>query len=81
VFARLANEANMQAKKPGALVGRGSYTITEWCAYRNISRSAYYLLRKAGCAPRVHYIGTAPRISVEADRDWLAAREAQAAAA
>jgi hypothetical protein len=56
---------------------RASYTLDEWCERRRISRSMFYLLKKRGQAPKIHYAGKKPIVSDEADREWLAAREAE----
>ena len=60
---------------------QASYTLDEWCARRRVSRAMFYRLKTLGLAPRFHHAGTKVIISDEADREWLAAREAEAAAA
>lgn len=58
---------------------RLAYTLDEWCAACGISRATFYTLEHRSQAPRVHYIGARRYISVDADREWRAAREAEAA--
>jgi hypothetical protein len=57
-----------------------SYTIDQWCRNRKVSRAMFYVLAEKGLAPRTHYIGSKRLVSDQADREWLAAREAEAAA-
>jgi hypothetical protein len=54
-----------------------SYTISEWCECRRISRAMYYKLRGQGLAPPTHSAGTKQLISGEADIEWVRAREAE----
>ena len=56
-----------------------SFTLTEWCTIRKVSRSKFYELDAEGKAPRSHYAGVKRLIGPEADRDWLREREAEAA--
>ncbi len=56
-----------------------SLTIEEWCKRHGLCRSTFYNLQKAGKAPRLMKVGAVVRISEEADRDWVHAREAEAA--
>jgi hypothetical protein len=59
---------------------RASFTLTEWCARHSMSESQYFKLKRQGRAPRVMQTGdVGQRISREADRDWVAAREREAA--
>ena len=55
-----------------------SFTLAEWCAHRKVSRRMFYELKRQGLAPRTHNAGIKVLISSEADREWLAAREAEA---
>lgn len=55
-----------------------SYTLSEWCRLRRISRSQFYILDKAGTAPKSYSIGIRRYISPNADAAWLAQREATA---
>ena len=55
-------------------------TVNEWCHRRGYSRATFYRLRKQGKAPRVIGKDKAQRITVKADAEWEAAREAEAAA-
>jgi excisionase family DNA binding protein len=57
----------------------GSFTVTEWCEYRRISRAMFYKLAEQGRAPLTHHAGAKVLISAEADARWLAEREAEAA--
>jgi hypothetical protein len=56
---------------------RSSFTISEWCDLHDLSRGTYYKLRRVGKAPKCFNIGTAVRITPEADAEWVAAREAE----
>ena len=58
---------------------RSSFTVDSWCTTRRVSRSMYYKLKSVGKAPAIHYVGTKPLISPEADEEWLRQREAEAA--
>jgi predicted DNA-binding transcriptional regulator AlpA len=55
-----------------------SYSIEAWCERHSLSRSMYYKLVRAGKAPRTIAVLTSIRITEEADREWVAAREAEA---
>jgi predicted site-specific integrase-resolvase len=50
-------------------------TIGEWCKMHSISRGTYYLLRKEGKAPRTIMCRSRPRITEEANAEWIRARE------
>jgi hypothetical protein len=59
---------------------RSSYTIIEWRGRHNLSEAQYHKLRRQGRGPRTMQTGDiGQRISVEADRDWIAEREREAA--
>ena len=58
-----------------------AFTINQFCAAENISRSLYYKLKAAGKGPREMHLGAAVRISKEARADWRREREAEASAA
>ena len=53
-----------------------SFTVDEWCRHRKLSRAMFYKMQKLGLAPLTYYVGNRQRISPEADRAWIAAREA-----
>lgn len=55
-----------------------SLTISQWCERHKLSRASFYNLMKAGKAPRIMKVGSAVRITDDADRDWCRAREADA---
>lgn len=57
----------------------GSFTIDGWCIHHNCSRGSYYNLKRQGKAPRSYKIGNSERITTEADLEWVAEREAEAA--
>ena len=57
-----------------------SSTLKEFRARHRLSESQYHKLRRQGRGPRVMSVGGV-RVSREADRDWIAAREAEAEAA
>lgn len=49
-----------------------SYTVSEWCRKRRISRSVFYeLLKDPQRAPRTYLIGSRRYVSKDADREWL----------
>jgi len=49
---------------------KASFSIDEFCARNDISRSMFYLLKKGGKAPRVMSVGTRQIITKEAESDW-----------
>jgi hypothetical protein len=60
----------------------GSKTIDEFCRDHHLSRSAYYIMKKAGVGPdemRPH--GTIVRITARAEADWQRRGELQATVA
>lgn len=59
---------------------RGSFTVNDWCKHRRVSRSKFYKMLRERVGPRIHRVGSHIRISAEADRDWITAREAAGAA-
>jgi hypothetical protein len=56
-----------------------SKTIDEFCTAERISRGMYYKLKRDGKAPREMAVGTAKRISPEAQAEWRREREAEGA--
>ncbi|MCK1691617.1 transcriptional regulator [Bradyrhizobium sp. 145] len=54
-----------------------SYTIDEFCNRHKFSRSTYYKLQRVGKGPRTMPVLDCVRISEEAEREWIAAREAE----
>lgn len=52
-----------------------AFSIAEFCARNRISLSTFHKLKNLGRGPRLMCLGRAIRISVEAERDWRAARE------
>jgi hypothetical protein len=57
----------------------GSYTITEWCQHRRLSKAMYYKLKQSKKTPRTYDVGASKRISSEADLEWLRRMEAESA--
>jgi hypothetical protein len=57
-----------------------SFSIEEWCALNNVSRTAFYGLLKAGLAPKTMLVGRRRLISAEAAAAWRAAMEDRATA-
>jgi hypothetical protein len=56
-----------------------SRTIKQFCQRNNLSLRQFYSLQAEGRGPRMMSVGsTGKRISDEAERDWIAAREADA---
>jgi predicted DNA-binding transcriptional regulator AlpA len=58
-----------------------SFTLSEWCNHRRVSRSMFYKLLKLGLAPDSYLVGNSRYISSEADAAWLADRQAESKAA
>jgi predicted DNA-binding transcriptional regulator AlpA len=56
-------------------VEQDAMSLGEFCARHGISRSSYYLLKKAGTAPRLMQVGDRVLISREAAADWRRERE------
>jgi hypothetical protein len=57
-------------------------SILGFCKRHGISRASFYNLKAAGKAPRLYYVGAQqPRISPDAEADWVRAREAEQVAA
>lgn len=54
-----------------------SVTIQEFCDSQRISRAYFYILAREGKAPRSYKLGKTTRISEDAVREWIAAREAE----
>ena len=63
-----------------ASLGVSGYTVDEWCALYDLSRSFFYKLRRLGLGPRVMKIGNCTRISPEADEEFRRRVEAETAA-
>lgn len=60
-------------------VEKMAFTIPEFCARHSISRAFYYELKKQGKTPReVRDLGRIPIITIEAETEWRAARNAAA---
>jgi hypothetical protein len=57
-----------------------SFTVSEWCQHRRVSRAMLYKLMAQGLAPATYNVGNRRYVSPEADAAWLASREAEAAA-
>src|SRR4029079_11103948 len=53
-----------------------AFSIAEFCARNRISLSTFHKLKNQGRGPRLMCLGRAIRISIEAERDWRAEREA-----
>jgi hypothetical protein len=54
---------------------RGSFSLDEFAARHGIARATLYLLWRRGEGPRFFHCGSRRLISVEADREWVRARE------
>jgi hypothetical protein len=51
----------------------GAFSITDWCKHRGYSKATFYKMKSNGVAPKVvQPPGTPPRITKEADAEWLA---------
>jgi hypothetical protein len=61
---------------------RGSFTLKEFQRRHNLSESQFFKLCREGHGPRLMSVGSVgKRVSLEADRDWVAGREQKAKAA
>jgi hypothetical protein len=58
-----------------------AFKIPLFCQRNNICVPFYYKLKSLGLGPREMRFGSAVRISIEAERDWRAARETLSAEA
>jgi hypothetical protein len=58
-----------------------AYTIPEFCATNRISESMYHKLKSLGLGPREMDVGRRRIITPEANAQWQAAREREAASA
>ena len=56
-----------------------SFTVSEWCEYRRISKAMLYKLLAKGLGPATYFVGKRRYVSAKSDAAWLAAREAEAA--
>ena len=62
--------------------GQGSYTIKQFLRRHRLSESQFHKLRREGRGPRTMRTGSVGlRMSREAERDWILAREREAAEA
>jgi hypothetical protein len=55
--------------------GTGAFTVNEWCRRYRVSRGTFYKLQREGRGPRLMKIGTATRITPEADAEWRVAQD------
>ena len=77
VLATLATLANAVREGEAA-----SFKLKKFLARNDLSESQYHKLRRQGRGPRVMSVGSCGvRISRQAERDWIAARETEAEAA
>jgi predicted DNA-binding transcriptional regulator AlpA len=53
-----------------------SQSIEDWCRAHGFSRSFFYKLVSQGEGPRTFKAGRVTRISDQANREWVAQREA-----
>jgi predicted DNA-binding transcriptional regulator AlpA len=58
-----------------------SYSIDEFCGLHRFSRSFFYKIAKDGKGPATFKIGCSTRISEQANTEWVAKLEAEAAVA
>jgi hypothetical protein len=52
-----------------------SFTVKQFLARNQLSRTHYYELKKLGLGPREYWVNDTCRISAEAERDWIIANE------
>ena len=60
--------------------GGQAFSISQFCARNNISRSFFYKLKNRRKAPRIMDVDGRQIISPEAERDWRLEREREAGA-
>ena len=79
---RNAEKRATQRAERQAITGRSSFTIQEFCDRNGISRELFYKLDGLGLAPRCFLVGEKAhrRITVKSEKEWQAAREADAVA-
>ena len=65
----------MCAKGAKAKMSTGSFSVSEWCQHRRVSKWRLYDMWKSGDGPRFHLVGTRRLISSDADAEWLARQE------
>lgn len=53
-----------------------SLSIDAWCESHGFARSFFYKLQSQNQGPRTFKVGRLTRISVAADAEWIAEREA-----
>ena len=57
------------------VVERQAFSIPEFCVRNRICNSTFHKLKAQGLGPLIMHLGGAQRISIEAERNWRAARE------
>jgi len=75
----------MRSKKPSAaetakaavlppstilVAPRAAFTVKQFCADHDISRTRYYLLKREGRGPRTYRVGMREYVSAEAAAEW-----------
>jgi len=60
---------------------RNAYTVAQWCAAWNLSRSTFYSMQRKGVGPEMLYVGNRALVTVEADRAWAEKMRAASAVA
>ena len=74
------SKADASAGNISAGIPRTSFSVQEFCASHNISVGMYLKMRAAGQGPREWRAGRRVLITAIAAAEWLADREAEAAA-
>jgi len=59
---------------------KGSFTVSEWCEFRRVSRAMLYKLWASKKGPRSHCVRVKRLISAEADARWVSELEDETAA-
>src|SRR5215468_10807004 len=85
---KVEETTTVEGKKKGKKLKRrpprregDAYTIPEFCATNRISESMYHKLKSLGLGPREMDVGRRRIITPEANAEWQAARECEAASA
>ncbi|MDZ7804305.1 hypothetical protein [Thiohalophilus sp.] len=52
-------------------IDRGSFTVSQFCDWANISRTTFYELQKDGTGPKVVYVRSKPLITREDAESWF----------
>lgn len=69
----------MRANMTTETVERRAYSVAEFCASYNVSKSTFYKMARNGTGPRLMRVGERTLVSVEAADEWRRRLESEAA--